>query len=39
MYLKLGLIKQYRASGRSVLLVLRLPRKGKKKKKGLERDE
>ena len=36
MYLKLELIKQYRASGRSVLLVLRLPRK---KKKGMERDE
>ena len=33
MYLKLGLIKQYEASDRSVLLVLRLPRKKKKKEK------
>ena len=34
MYLKLGLIKQYGASGRNVFLMLRLTRKKKKRKKG-----
>jgi len=35
-YLKLRLIKQYGVTGRSVLLVLRLPRKKEKKKKKKE---